>query len=98
MMPTLKQFFNIGFTLCCAVPMGLFVVLYAISGDYRAMVWQTFCLLACCIINAQCCMIKNMRESHLETLEELREELQINIALIKYMRKLLPAEPQKEKE
>ena len=87
-----KKFFSIGFTCCCFVPLGLFTVLYIANGDWLTAAWQAIMLIAACVIRYQHCCISALTERYIAALEDLREEAEVHIALIEYIKELLPNE------
>lgn len=93
-----KQFFNAGFTFGCFVPLGVIAFLYALSGDWRAFAWQVIVLIAACIINYQTRFINNLKKQHIAVIDELQEQLEVNIALIGYIKEEIKKEEEDAKK
>jgi hypothetical protein len=93
-----KQFFNRGFTFGCFIPLGVIAFLYALSGDWRALAWQVIILLAGCIINYQVCFIDKLKKQYIAVLDELQEQLEVNIALIGYIKEEIKKEEEDAKK
>lgn len=87
---TAKQFFSKGFVWCCLIPMLVFTLLHIYVGDWKNAAWQAVTLAILCANNYLLCSKANPEDA-------LLEELQINIALIEYIRALLPPEATTEK-
>ena len=74
------------------IPCSIFAVLYAKAGDWRAFAWQLFMLLILGGVNHLTIELQNLRKKYIEVLDDLYEEIQVNLALIEYVKELTPQE------
>ena len=93
----LKDFFNFGFVVLVVIPCTILAVLYAKSGDWRAFAWQLFMLLILGGVNHLTIELQNLRKKYIEVLDDLYEEIQVNLALIEYVKELTPNNNNKTK-
>lgn len=89
---TAKQFFSKGFSFCCFIPLAALTVLQIASGNYWSAAWQAVTLAILCVNNYLICSNRNLRDKYVQMLDDFYEEVEINIALIEYIRALLPPE------
>lgn len=77
-----SQFWSKGFTFCCFIPLAVLTALHVAVESYLNAAWQAVTLAILCVNNYLLCSNYTLRR-------ELFEQLQINIALIEYLKKFI---------
>lgn len=85
-----KQFWSNGFSFCCFIPLAVLIVLQLAANNYWDALWQTIVLLLLCVNNYLLCSNYTLKK-------DLLEQLQLNLALIEYIKEFFKNEDPKGK-